>query len=246
MKNLNSNNRKKVNKNVVNIKLHYFQLKLENVEKNLNMLKNELNDHLLNDKSDVSKDSKKFELLKQLHQHHDESDNNKKGYIVSFLAAVFVVFVGYGTIYINDDYSNYLFIITFLSFSILFIINLLCLNFGFMSKTEQLIAYEIRSLYGLSEIYRNPYKNWNYIPDFYKIMIWGIQFYIVFLLCLSLYKEIIILERNEYILLYFLVFCIVIILEMTCFLYFKYQFKNNKERLKNYFNKENIPNIQKT
>ncbi len=168
----------------------------------------------------------KFELLSQMHQQYSVKESNNNSFIVSFLAVVFAIFTGYGLVYVDKIPFIYLPHITILSFSILCILNIICLYFGYLVKTDQIIVYEIRAIYGIKGIYRNPYKKWNYIPALYLIMILAILLYTVGLFVLSIIKD------SENMWLYSISLSVVFIIQLIVYFYFLRLFRKNKGRLK--------------
>lgn len=216
----------------INNQIKEIELSLLNIDKRVDDIENKIN-KIVDDEKEKSVDSsdRKYDLLQQIHQQYTEKESEKNSFFVSFLAVVFVVFIGYGIVYTNHDYSAFLIHITLLSFSILCFLNIICLYFSYLIKTDQLIVYEIRNVYGIKDIYRNPYKKWNYIPAFFKIMIFSILFYTISLFILSITKDM------THLLYYSISLIIVLLMQLYLYLYFLKLFRGNKKRLNNIFNK---------
>lgn len=132
-------------------------------------------------------EERSFELYKQLHEQYAVNDNNKTSSVISFLAAIFSIFVGYGfTFYSSNETGECLVAVTLASQLILIFICVLCLFFGYSTRRDQFITYKIREKYGVQLPYTNPFErktNWfNYLPDYYAIMYYGC---IIFMLSIS-------------------------------------------------------------
>lgn len=172
---------------------------------------------------------KQFELYKQLHEQFANNDNNKTNNVISFIAAIFVVFGGYGVSIIGEDCFVIL-LSTFASQSFLLLLSILCLYFGYSTRRDQLIIFTIRKKYDVILPYKNPFcsdeerKIYNFLPDYYNIIFYACLFFIIAITIISFFKFII-CHDSTYILLLFIFLAIELCLfyEFCDFYYKKYE-----------------------
>lgn len=138
------------------------------------------------------KEDRKFELYMQLHEQYAVNDNNKTSSVISFLAAIFSIFVGYGFTYYYDKTGECLVAVTIASQLMLIFICVLCLFFGYSTRRDQFITYKIREKYNVNIPYTNPFErktNWfNYLPDYYAIMYYGCMIFLLAISFMSYWK----------------------------------------------------------
>ena len=137
-------------------------------------------------------EDRKFELYKQLHEQYAVNDNNKTSSVISFLAAIFSIFVGYGFTFYYDNTGECLVAVTIASQLMLIFLCILCLYFGYSTRRDQFITYKIREKYHVQIPYTNPFErktNWfNYLPDYYAIMYYGCIFFMLAISIMSYCK----------------------------------------------------------
>ncbi len=172
-----------------------------------------------------------FELYKQLHEQFAVNDNNKTSNVISFLAAIFSVFIGYGFTIYNDKSGEYLIAVTIASQLILLFLCTLCLYFGYSTRRDQFITHEIRKKYMVNLPYTNPFDRksnfFNFLPDYYAIMYYGC---IVFMIAISLCSKNMLSDTKTDKACWEIAACIIVLLLITWFYYDKYKgFKKNKE-----------------
>lgn len=145
---------------------------------------------------ETSEENNKFELLKQLHGQFAENDNNKVTSVISFIAAIFAVFVGYGfCLYNYCFYGEKDNLLTPLLFSItasdavLTLLAVLCLYFGYSTRRDNCFIHIIRGKYDVKTPYKDPFDRafWNFLPDYYNIMFWSCVIFIIGISVLSLF-----------------------------------------------------------
>ena len=195
--------------------------------------------------SESEKDNRQFQLYKQLHEQFAVNDNNKTNNVISFLAAIFSVFVGYGVVFYH--YSNKedsLVMATIASLLILMLVCVLCLFFGYSTRRDQFITHEIRKKYDVELHYTNPcdrkHNKWSFLPDYYSIMLYAC---IGFMFLLTIVTVLQLLKAEES-------FCVVIaafgLLLLTVYFFMGFYF-NKHEEFKNRFTKtSNSDDMNKT
>ncbi len=138
---------------------------------------------------EISKEteSRQFELFKQLHEQFAVNDNNKISNVITFLAAIFSVLIGYGYTFFHQDQMS-LVVATIASHLILFFLCLICLFFGYSTRRDEFITYKIRKKYGIKLPYTDPFDRakkshfWNFLPDYYALICYAC---IVFIFAIS-------------------------------------------------------------
>ena len=184
---------------------------------------------------ETSENNNKFELLKQLHDQFAENDNNKVTSVISFIAAIFAVFIGYGYCLYNYCLYDYkkqllkplLFSIT-ASDAVLTLLAILCLYFGYSTRRDNCVIYNIRNMYNVKLPYKVPFERnlLNFLPDYYTIMYSSC---IVFILGISL-SSLFVIENRKLV----LGFAFAALLFIVVFYFFYYhKFNKFKEKCEN-------------
>lgn len=175
-------------------------------------------------------EDRQFELYKQLHEQFAVNDNNKTSNVISFIAAIFSVFIGYGFTIYNDKSGEYLIAVTIASQLILLFLCTLCLYFGYSTRRDQFITHEIRRKYKVNLPYTNPFdresKWYDFLPDYYAIMYYGC---IVFMIAISLCSKIKLSGSSIGIECCEIMACIIVLILLTWFYYDKYKDFKKKE-----------------
>ena len=156
-------------------------VKIMNNKKSTNMTKNinktkEKNSMIQNMDNNTLIFEMKYELYKQLHEQFAINDNNKTQIVISFLAAIFAVFTGYG-VCLYGNKQEILIYVTIAAQALLLLLSILCLYFGYSTRRDNFVIYNIRCKFHLSEElpYSDPYSDerkkwWMILPDYYAIM----------------------------------------------------------------------------
>ena len=127
----------------------------------------------------LEKDSLAFEMAKQLHEQYSANDNVKASNVISFVAAIAFVFVGFGYVYLQpyikseeNDYQQILLMANVIADVILTLLAMLCVSFGYSTRRDHIVIGRIRRSEGIENWYRKgcDKKIWNYLPDYYFIM----------------------------------------------------------------------------
>lgn len=192
-----------------------------------------------NEPKSVNNSDYQFELYKQLHEQYAENDNNKTQNVISFLAAIFVVFVGYGVSLLSNN-DQMIILATIAAQSMLVLLGILCLYFGYSTRRDQFIIHKIRTYYNLKLPYTDPFdrpaKMWSFLPDYYAIMFYACLFFwfsITFVFCVKIKG----MENYGIFCLIDVLFFILIIVRFWYFYYEKYKEFRNRECVINDENK---------
>ena len=189
---------------------------------------------------ETSEENNKFELLKQLHGQFAENDNNKVTSVISFIAAIFAVFVGYGFCLYNycfygekDNLLTPLLFSIIASVAVLTLLAVLCLYFGYSTRRDNCFIYKIRVMYNVKTPYKDPFdkKFWNFLPDYYNIMFCSCVIIIIGISVLSIF----VIDN----------FKLVVALVLGIALYFVYRFFNFYYGKFNDFKKDYEEKIEK-
>lgn len=135
------------------------------------------------------------EFAKQLHEQYAVSDNAKTTNVISFIAAIAFVFIGFGYVYIQPylskeeiaiDYSSLLLYADILANIVFVLLTILCVSFGYSTRRDHVVITRIRNQYASKYLY-----DWfngkfngcgksllNYLPNYYMIMFVFIQIFI--------------------------------------------------------------------
>lgn len=179
-----------------------------------------------NESFDLSSESSKFEFLKQVHEQNSGKNSRKKNFIVSYLSCFFVIFIGYGMVYIDETkYPKYLIHITTLSLIVLFYLNMISILFGYFARKEQLIILKIREMVGIKNLF--PVYKYNfitYLQSFYLLTSIILQ---ILSFCLMLFSA----EQDQnHRCLYIIIF---IILAVIIFIFYIYCYRRFKKDISN-------------
>lgn len=181
----------------------------------------------------TAKEDRQFQLNKQLHEQFAVNDNNKISSFISFLAAIFSVFVGYGFAYHHSCFNpgHYCLVAaTIASLLILGLVCILCLFFGYSTRRDQFITHDIREKYGVKLRYTNPLERkaniLNFLPDYYSIMLYACIIFMILLTAATVMQ----LSQNETSIC-LVIAASVILLIVIGFMWFYYgKYKNFKEK----------------
>lgn len=167
----------------------------------------------------------KYELYKQLHEQFAINDNNKTQIVISFLAAIFAVFTGYGVCLYGNN-QEILIYVTIAAQALLLLLSILCLYFGYSTRRDNFVIYNIRCKFQLSEElpYSDPYdeerkKWWKILPDYYAIMYVSCLVFLIAITIVSILNE---EWKNFIIMIFIFADCIPIILISALFIRFYY------------------------
>jgi Trk-type K+ transport system membrane component len=153
--------------------------------------------------------TEKSTILEVLHSQFAENQNHHQGLFIKFLIALFMLFGGFGFVYIHtkscipydqtyvlsDNYgiyfSNFILLGTSVFvISVLLLLNLIILNLGYGFRRDQHLNMRIRKRelqHEYDDIFEKLYNSdnksfWNYLPNFYMIFFLfttGFQFFIL-------------------------------------------------------------------
>ena len=123
--------------------------------------------------------SERFKLEKDLHSQYADSSSSYMKNFVAFIAAVAVMFGGYGYVFAYSTIGNCLEMrfsdTTFLWVSAVVVIMLcflaaMCIVLGYNERKDQIVLHNIRAHYGLRTIYENPMRLKRLsLPEYYKV-----------------------------------------------------------------------------
>ena len=144
----------------------------------------------------IEKDTLAFEMAKQLHEQYAANDNAKASNVISFIAAIAFVFIGFGYVYVqpylkdrlNDcaDYPLLLFSAYIIAIVMLVLMSSLCVNFGYSTRRDHVVITRLRNNYAenetkewFNEKFKGNGKNiLTFLPGYYKIMFVFMQIFI--------------------------------------------------------------------
>ncbi|MDH8701441.1 type III secretory pathway component EscU [Dysgonomonadaceae bacterium PH5-43] len=204
----------------------------------------------------------KSPILETLHSQFAENQNHHQGLFIKFLIALFVLFGGFGFVYVHTAdcviysqtyislYNNQIYFsnsillaTTFIVLSILLLLNMIILNIGYGFRRDHHLNMIIRKRELKREyddifqgLYNADNKNyWDYLPDFYRIFFWFITASQLFIFIAICSKEGVICFNGEILSLIVFIACILLIVASFysyMTTYFKYD-KNIKSKNNN-------------
>ncbi|MDR2121405.1 MAG: hypothetical protein LBP64_11120 [Tannerella sp.] len=203
--------------------------------------------------------SEKSTILETLHSQFAENQNHHQGLFIKFLIALFVLFGGFGFVYVHTKpfipyeqtyillennriyFSNFILLNTSVFVqSVLLLLSLIILNLGYGFRRDQHLNMIIRKrelqreYYDVFKgLYNSDNKGFlNYLPDFYAIFflfITGFQVLIFMTICNK--EELICFVDHPFALLLFILCILLIVASLVSYAitYYKYE-KNLKEK----------------
>ncbi len=137
------------------------------------------------------------DFAKQLHEQYSINDNAKTTHVIGFITAIAFIFIGFGYVYVQPylsnkplpDYSLLLLSVDILADVMLILLSFLCVCFGCATRRDHVVITRIRDKYipkdktiWFKGKYNGFGKNeFNYLPDYYRIMFVFIQIFIILL-----------------------------------------------------------------
>ena len=147
----------------------------------------------------MEKETLAYEMAKQLHEQYAANDNAMASNMIAFLTAIAFIFAGFGYVYAQpylsdslegcENYPCLLFSAFVVSCTILMLMSLLCVKFGYSTRRDHVVITRLRKTYAKEEFemwFNGKFNGcgkhiYDYLPDYYMIMFVFIQIFIIFL-----------------------------------------------------------------